>query len=248
MSDPAPPQIFDRGLINRRLDRAWARAGGRAQADFLLVRAAEDLRDRLSLVKRRFALAADFGSPGPHGAAALAAAGQVDCVIRVAPTEASRGNGDFLPAVGDLERLPTADGRLDLAVSLLALQTVNDLPGALIQIRRALKGDGLLIAALIGGETLTELRQSLTIAESEILGGASPRGRPVCRRARSRGPRAARGLSAAGRRSRSRGRPLPGPVRAFRRPPGYGGRERAARAQPQTAASRGSAAGRRRLR
>src|SRR5277367_2260806 len=178
MSDPAPPQIFDRDLINRRLDRAWARAGGRPHADFLLVRAAEDLRDRLSLVKRRFALAADFGSPGPHGAAALAAAGQADCVIRLAPTEASRGNGDFLRAVGDLERIPTADGRLDLAVSLLALQTVNDLPGALIQIRRALKGDGLLIAALIGGETLTELRQSLTIAESEVLGGASPRVAP----------------------------------------------------------------------
>ncbi len=178
MSHPAPPQIFDRGLINGRLDRVWARAGGQAQADFLLARAAEDLRDRLSLVKRRFALAADFGSPGPHGAAALAATGQVDCIIRVAPTEASLGGGDFLPAVGDLERLPAADGRLDLAVSLLALQTVNDLPGALVQIRRALKDDGLLIAAVIGGETLTELRQSLTIAESEILGGASPRVAP----------------------------------------------------------------------
>src|SRR5580704_1139221 len=139
MSDPAPPQIFDRGLINRRLDRAWARAHGHASADFLLARAAEDLRDRVSLVKRRFALATDFGSPGPHGATALAAAGQVDCIIRLAPTEASQGNGDFLRAVGDLERLPTAEGRLDLAVSLLALQTVNDLPGAQIQIRRALK-------------------------------------------------------------------------------------------------------------
>jgi SAM-dependent methyltransferase len=178
MSHPAPPQIFDRGLINRRLDRVWARAAGQAQADFLLMRAAEDLRDRLSLVKRRFALAADFGSPGPHGAAALAAAGQVDCVIRVAPTEASLGAGDFLPVVGDLERLPAGDGRLDLAVSLLALQTVNDLPGALVQIRRALKDDGLLIAAMIGGDTLTELRQSLTIAESEVLGGASPRVAP----------------------------------------------------------------------
>jgi SAM-dependent methyltransferase len=165
-------------LINRRLDRVWTRAGGQAQADFLLVRAAEDLRDRVSLVKRRFALAADFGSPGPHGAAALAATGQADCVIRVAPTEASLGVGDFLPAVGDLERLPAGDGRLDLAVSLLALQTVNDLPGALLQIRRALKDDGLLIAAMIGGESLTELRQSLTIAESEVLGGASPRVAP----------------------------------------------------------------------
>jgi SAM-dependent methyltransferase len=178
MSGPAPPQIFDRGLINRRLDRAWAHPHGQAQADFLLVRAADDLRDRVSLVKRRFALAADFGSPAPHGAAALAAAGQIDCIIRVAPTVASLGTGDFVQVVGDLERLPVADDRLDLAVSLLALQTVNDLPGALLQMRRALKGDGLLIAAMIGGETLTELRQSLTIAESEILGGASPRVAP----------------------------------------------------------------------
>src|ERR1700723_67212 len=106
MSDPALPQIFDRGLINRRLDRAWARAREQAQADFLLVRAAEDLGDRLSLVKRRFALAADFGSPGPHGAAVLAAGGQVDCVIRLAPTEASLGTGGFLPALGHLQRLP----------------------------------------------------------------------------------------------------------------------------------------------
>jgi len=171
MSNSAPPQIFDRGLINRRLDRAWARARGQAQP-------ADDLRDRLSLVKRRFALAADFGSPGPHGAAALAATGQADCIVRVGPTEASLGTGDFLAAVGDLERLPAADGQLDLAVSLLALQTVNDLPGALVQMRRALKGDGLLMAAIVGGETLTELRQSLTIAESEVLGGASPRVAP----------------------------------------------------------------------
>ena len=178
MSHPAPPQIFDRNLINRRLNRVWTGTHGQAQADFLLARAAEDLHERLSLVKRRFALAADFGSPGPHGAAALAAAVQVDCVIRVAPTEASLGAGAFLPAVGDLERLPVADRRLDLAVSLLALQTVNDLPGALVQMRRALKDDGLLIAAMVGGDTLTELRQSLTIAESEVLGGASPRVAP----------------------------------------------------------------------
>jgi SAM-dependent methyltransferase len=178
MSHSAPPQIFDRGLINRRLDRAWAHARGQAQADFLLVRAADDLHDRLSLVKRRFALAADFGSPGPHGAAAVAATGQADCIIRFGPTEASLGTGGFLPVVGDLERLPVADGRLDLAISLLALQTVNDLPGALLQMRRSLKGDGFLIAAIVGGETLTELRQSLTIAESEILGGASPRVAP----------------------------------------------------------------------
>jgi len=178
MSPSDPPKIFDRALVHRRLDRAWARAEPSGGADFLLSRAAEELSERLALVKRRFALAADIGSPGPHGAAALAASGQADCVVRLAPTFASLGTGDFLRAVGDLERLPTADGALDLAVSLLTLQTVNDLPGALIQIRRALKPDGLLLAALVGGDTLTELRQSLTIAESEILGGAAPRVAP----------------------------------------------------------------------
>ena len=173
-----PPKIFDRALVHRRLDRAWARARPDDGADFLLARAAGELGERLALVKRRFALAADFCSPGPHAVAALAEGGQADCIVRLAPTWASLGGGGFLGAVGDLERLPMADGRLDLAVSLLALQTVNDLPGTLVQIRRALKADGLLVAALIGGDTLTELRQSLTIAESEILGGASPRVAP----------------------------------------------------------------------
>ena len=183
--------------------------GAHGGADFLLARAAEELVDRLALVKRRFALAADLGSPGPHAAAALAAGGQVDCVIRLAPTLASLGAGAFLGAVGDVERLPVADGRLDLAVSLLALQTVNDLPGALIQIRRALKPDGLLVAALIGGDTLTELRQSLTIAESEILGGAVAARRAVRRRARARRAHAEGGPRPAGRRPR----PGDGPLR-----------------------------------
>jgi SAM-dependent methyltransferase len=178
MPHPTPPRVFDRDLINRRLDRAWARRASDGRADFLLARAAQDLGERLSLVKRRFEAAADFGSPGPHGAIELAAGGHVDSIVRIAPTRASLGTGDFLGAIGDLERLPVGDGRLDLAVSLLALQTVNDLPGALLQMRRALKPDGLLIAALIGGETLTELRQSVTIAESEVLRGASPRVSP----------------------------------------------------------------------
>ena len=171
-----PPQIFDRALVNRRLDRALdAAAPG---SDFLLARTTEDLADRLSLVKRRFALAADIGTPGPHAAEALARSAQVDQVHSARADGRSLGRGAFLGAVADLERLPVAEGRLDLVVSLLALQTVNDLPGALIQIGRALAPDGLLLAALLGGETLTELRQSLTIAESEVLGGASPRVAP----------------------------------------------------------------------
>jgi SAM-dependent methyltransferase len=178
MQTAKPPEIFDRARINANLDRAWRRAKPGDGVDFLLARAAAELGERLALVKRRFAVAADFGSPGPHAAAALAACGQVDHAVRLAPTFASLGAGPFLGAVGDLERLPVADKSLDLAVSVLALQTVNDLPGALIQIRRALKPDGFVLAAIVGGDSLTELRQSLTIAESEVLGGASPRVAP----------------------------------------------------------------------
>lgn len=175
-STAPPPELFDRALVLRRLDRAWVRAV--TGADFLLARAADELVDRLALVKRRFPLAADLGTPGAHAAIALAASPQTDWVLRLAPTFASLGAGDFTGAVGDLERLPLAEGRLDLAVSLLAMQTVNDLPGALAQIRRALAPDGLLMAAIVGGDTLTELRQSLTTAESDILGGAAPRVAP----------------------------------------------------------------------
>ena len=150
--------LFDRALIARRLDRAVA-AGDRAlaagAADFLLARTAEDLADRLALVKRDFTDAVDIGTPGPHAAAVLQAAR----VTRIAPTAASLGEGRFAGLVADPERPPLAEGAFDLAVSLLALHQIDDLPGALIQIRRALKPDGLLLAALPGGDTLTELRQ-----------------------------------------------------------------------------------------
>ena len=74
--------------------------------------------------------------------------------------------------------MPFAAGSLDLVVSALALQFVNDLPGALIQIRRALKPDGLFLAALIGGDSLTELRSAFAAAEVEVEGGISPRVAP----------------------------------------------------------------------
>src|SRR6202034_2285057 len=80
-----------------------------------------------------------------------------------------------LAVAADPEALPFRDGSLDLVVSGLALHFVNDLPGTLVQIRRALRPDGLFVAALLGGDTLTELRQAFAVAESEIEGGASPR-------------------------------------------------------------------------
>jgi SAM-dependent methyltransferase len=165
------PRIFDSALQRRRLDRALADR----PADFLLARAADDLADRLALVKRDFAVAVDIGTPGPHAAAVL----QATSVLRLSPTRASLGQGPFAGAVGDPEHPPLAEHSVDLTVSLLALHQVDDLPGALIQIRRALRPDGLLIAALPGGDTLSELRECLLIAESEMTGGASPRVAPL---------------------------------------------------------------------
>ena len=176
MPAPAqPPLLFDRVALAARLERAYRAAPANPSADFLMRRAAEELADRLELVRREFAVAADVGSPGPHGAQALAARSGATLTLRLAPSPLGVGRGAYLNAVGDVERLPLAAESCDLIVSLMALHRVNDLPGALIQIRRALRPDGLFLAALAGGDTLTELRQSLTIAESEVLGGAAPR-------------------------------------------------------------------------
>jgi SAM-dependent methyltransferase len=162
------PLVFDRALVRRRLSRAL-RLG---YADFLLVRAIEDLEERLSTVLRPFTLALDVGTPTSAAAEALRRSGRAETVVRLSPV-AEPGS-----VLGDEERLPFSGERFDLAVSLLALQGVNDLPGALIQIRRALKPDGLFIGALLGGATLTELRQAFTQAESELEGGVSPRVAP----------------------------------------------------------------------
>src|SRR3984885_9760885 len=156
----AAPMLFDRALLRARQRRAEKQGA----ATFLLDRVAEDMAERLHAVLREFAIAADIGTTGDQVRNALAGrAGQVEHVD--------------LP---DRESSPLwlAPGSIDLAVSGLALQFINDLPGVLAQIRRALKPDGLFLAALLGGETLTELRQSFAAAESEIEGGASPRVAP----------------------------------------------------------------------
>jgi SAM-dependent methyltransferase len=170
---PESPLIFDRALIRRRRRRA----GDLGAATFLLDRAAADVADRLAAVLRRFDVAVDLGTPGPAVRRALTRLGSVGTVISAGPTEtvAEQTSQNEKIVVADDEALPFRDGSLDLVVSALALQFVNDLPGTLVQIRRALKPDGLFVAALIGGDTLTELRQSFAAAESEIEGGASPR-------------------------------------------------------------------------
>ncbi len=151
--------IFDRSLLRVRQQRA--RALG--PATFLLDRTASDMGERLAVVSRRFECAAVLGTPTDALRRVLSESGKVGTIVEV---------------IADEEALPFANGSLDLVVSALVLQFVNDLPGTLVQIRRALKPDGLLLAALIGGDSLTELREAFAQAESEIEGGASPRVAP----------------------------------------------------------------------
>jgi SAM-dependent methyltransferase len=158
----AAPRLFDQRALTKRRKRA---AG--APALFLLDHVAADAVDRLAAVLRRFETAVEIGSLSPRLGQALA--GRVGAVWRLGPIEARPD------AVADETALPLAEGRLDLVLSLLSLQFADDLPGVLVQIRRALRPDGLFLGALIGGSSLTELRQAMTEAEIAVEGGASPR-------------------------------------------------------------------------
>jgi SAM-dependent methyltransferase len=152
------PALFDRALLRARQDRA--RRG--EPATFLLDRVVEDMADRLQAVRRDFFEVADIWTPG------------------MALEEGLRVRFPSIRHVDaeDGEALALPSQSLDLAVSALAFQFVSDLPGVLAQIRRALKPDGLLLAAMTGGDTLTELRQSFAAAEAECEGGVSPRVAP----------------------------------------------------------------------
>lgn len=174
---PAPPRLFDRVLHRKRLDRA---APGFANADFLQRRAAYDVAERLGPILRTFSLAVDLSARSGAFARALAeeAPGRVETLIEADLSQRMLASRPGLRLAADEERLPFADGSLDLIVSTLGLHWTNDVVGALIQIRRALKPDGLFIGAFLGGTTLTELRQSLVAAESQILGGAGSRVSP----------------------------------------------------------------------
>ncbi|WP_337186470.1 methyltransferase domain-containing protein [Phenylobacterium sp.] len=174
---PAPPRLFDRALHRLRLDRA---AAGFADADFLHRRAAEDVAGRLAPIMRSFSVAVDLSARAGAFAEALAveAPGKVGTLIEADLSPRMLAGRPGPRVVADEERLPFAPASLDLIVSVLGLHWTNDVVGALIQARRALRPDGLFIGAFLGGVTLTELRQSLVAAESEILGGAGSRVSP----------------------------------------------------------------------
>jgi SAM-dependent methyltransferase len=163
--------IFDHDSLLAKKRRALFIAD--AGAGFLMERAAQELEDRLGTVERRFGHAATLFSMTPAAAKALAASGKADTVTRVEVDETL-----LAPEPGKAaapETVPCGPESLDLAVSLYALHEMNDVPGMLVQIRRALRPDGLFLGCMAGAGTLAELREALLAAETELHGGASPR-------------------------------------------------------------------------
>ncbi len=181
MADPI--RIFDRSLVRKHRDRA---ASGFAAHDFLIREVADRLSDRLNDVTRSFPTALDLGCHTGEMAQTLAGRGGIHTLVQadLSPAMAARAARVSIPGLtvhslaADEEWLPFADASFDLVLSCLSLHWVNDLPGTLLQIRRVLKPDGLFLAAMLGGETLKELRHCLSEAEIAQEGGLSPRVSP----------------------------------------------------------------------
>lgn len=169
------PELFDRVLLRARRNRIALEDD---VPDFLLRRVADDFSDRLALVRREFALAANIGAYSGLLSRQLLATSRIDRIIDVEPAERLLRDHAGPAVVADQDVFPFALESFDLIVSALSLHLVNDLPGIFAQVRGALKPDGLFLAALLGGETLNELREAWFVAEEEILGGASPRVAP----------------------------------------------------------------------
>ncbi|MFV0297183.1 MAG: methyltransferase domain-containing protein [Hyphomicrobiaceae bacterium] len=165
------PRIFDRDLLARRRVRA---ATELARHDFLFRYAAEDMLDRLSIVKRQFPVVLNLGGGRAALSSGLHRLPGTETVIEADTAPELLGNNVPHQVVLDEEALPFPAHALDLVASCLSLHLVNDLPGTLLQVRHALRPDGLLLATLLGGRTLHQLRDAMLTAEVELEGGASP--------------------------------------------------------------------------
>lgn len=175
-----PSALFDRHAWRLHRDRAARLARGQGGgADFLHAEIADRLIDRLDLVNRDFPIALDLAAR--DGGLTRTVASRPG-TVRVIAAEPSAAFLDAAPAprvVADPEFLPFRQASFDLIASVMALHWTADLPGALVQLRQALKPDGLLLAAMLGGQTLVELRTALFEAELAEEGGVSPRVSPA---------------------------------------------------------------------
>lgn len=172
-TNPAAP--FDRRAWRLHRDRA---ARGIC-ADFLHAEVAERLVDRLGAVNREFLAVLDVGSHGGALSRALTQHPGIERVVSFDPSLGFLARGVGIRVAADPELVPFRDGCFDLVATALALHWAGDLPGALVQLRRVLQPDGLFLGAMLGGNTLVELRTALIEAELAEEGGASPRVSPT---------------------------------------------------------------------
>jgi len=172
--------VFNRRAVRQHRDRA---ARDFAAHDFLFRETADRLADRLTDVNRRFELGLDLGCHGGELANTPQAreriANLVQCDLSPAMATLARSCSGLPTIAADEETLPFAQASFDVVASNLSLHWVNDLPGALKQVLTTLKPDGLFIGAMLGGQTLRELRDAFTRAEAEIEGGLSQRVSPL---------------------------------------------------------------------
>lgn len=168
-------ELFDHALLRKRRQRALTHI--RPGADFLIRRVADDLAERLTAIERQFKAPVQVHGGLPITAELLQATGKTTdfSFIDLCPLPEA---GNRIVELANPDHVPLEPQSADLIVSPLALHLTNDTPGALIQMRRALKADGLLLAATPGSGTLGELREALLAAESELVGGASARVHP----------------------------------------------------------------------
>ena len=168
-------EIFDRGLIRFRRNRV-AQTGG--DLDFLERHVADDLALRVEIILRQFETVVDLGAHRGAVGRALVDLGNVGDIVALESAVGLLSECGGLKVCSDEEMLPLKPRSIDLIVSGLVLQHVNDLPGSLMQIRQALCADGLFLGVVPGGQTLHELRTAFMMAEGEIEGGSSPRVAP----------------------------------------------------------------------
>ncbi len=167
--------VFNRHTVSRHRDRA---AAGLLDHDFLFTEVGERLADRLDDVKRTFPVALDLGCRTGILGRLLNGRGGIETLVQSDLSAAMVTRAGGVSVVADEEYLPYGEASFDLVLSNLTLHWINDLPGTLAQVRRSLKPDSLFLAAMLGGDTLVELRQMLYAAETELDGGLSPRVSP----------------------------------------------------------------------
>ncbi|KAL0077266.1 S-adenosyl-L-methionine-dependent methyltransferase [Phycomyces blakesleeanus] len=165
-------QVFDRHVKQMQKDRAAISVESSREVDYIKDEVAARVADRLLDIKRNFSQVVDLGSGCGHIVKHLDPTMVKKLIMCDLSVEIERH-------VVDEEHLPFKEDSLEAVLSSLSLNWVNDLPGALIQIRKALKPDGVFIGAMFGGDTLFELRTSLQLAETERESGVSPRVSPM---------------------------------------------------------------------